>query len=174
MSVLLEVEHVTTYRYARPVEFSAHRVLFHPRTAHDIRVLSTELEVSPASRQRWIHDVFSNSVAIVEPLVPAAELRFTVRFTIEHHGTPNHELPVAPEAELYPFEYNADDRNDLSGFIPAQYPDDAAAVRDWVAQFLPRQGRIRTRDVLTNINEGIRNGFGYAARATPPAPSAPR
>jgi transglutaminase-like putative cysteine protease len=164
MSVLLEVEHVTTYRYACPVEFSAHRVLFHPRTAHDIRVLSTELEVSPASKQRLIHDVFSNSVAIVEPLVPAAELRFTVRFTIEHHGTLNHELPIDPEAKLYPFDYSADDRNDLSGFIAPQYPEDAAVLRDWVAQFLPRQGRIHTRDVLANINEGIRNGFTYAAR----------
>jgi hypothetical protein len=31
MSVFLEVEHVTTYRYNKPVEFSPQRVMFRPR-----------------------------------------------------------------------------------------------------------------------------------------------
>jgi Bacterial transglutaminase-like N-terminal region len=62
--IVLEVEHITTYRYTQPVEFSTHRVAFHPRAAHDIRVLCATL---------------------VEPLVPAHELRFTARFAIEHH-----------------------------------------------------------------------------------------
>ena len=50
MSVILKVEHVTTYRYHRPVEFSPHRVMFRPRAAHDIHVLSDSLEVSPHSK----------------------------------------------------------------------------------------------------------------------------
>ena len=164
MSVILEVEHITTYRYARPVEFQHHRVSFHPRAAHDLRVLQASLDVSPHSRQHWIHDVFSNSVTIVEPLVPAEELRFTARLQIEHHGVLNQELPIAPEAKIYPFEYSADDRADLSSFLPLQYPDDAGLVRDWVASFLPQRGRTHTRDILANINEAIRTDFGYAAR----------
>jgi transglutaminase-like putative cysteine protease len=164
LPIILDVEHVTTYRYVRAVEFSAHRVAFHPRAAHDMRVLHAELEVTPYSRQHWIHDVFSNSVAVVEPLVPADELRFTARFAVEHHGLKNHELPIAPEAKLYPFEYSADDRDDLSSFLRPQYPDDAAVVREWVSSFLPQRGRTHTRDILANINEAIRADFGYAAR----------
>lgn len=164
MSIVLEVEHITTYRYARPVEFATHRVAFHPRAAHDIRVLNASLEVSPHSRQHWIHDVFSNSVAIVEPLGAAAELRFTARFSIEHHGVLNHELPIAPEAQYYPFEYSADDRCDLSSFLPPQYPDDRAAVRAWVGTLMPQFGPTQTRDILTRINEAIRSDFRYAAR----------
>jgi hypothetical protein len=135
MSVILEVEHVTTYRYSKPVQFGHHRVAFHPRAAHDIRVLYADLAVSPHSRQHWILDVFSNSVAIVEPLVPADTLTFTARFAIEHLGVKNQELPVDAEAELYPFDYSTADRVDLSGFLPVQYPDYAAAGRDWVAGF---------------------------------------
>lgn len=164
LPVILDVEHVTTYRYARAVEFSAHRVAFHPRAAHDMRVLHAELEVTPYSRQHWIHDVFSNSVAVVEPLVPADELRFTARFAVEHHGVKNHELPIAPEAKLYPFAYSDDDRDDLSSFLRPQYPDDATVVRDWVSSFLPQRGRTHTRDILANINEAIRTDFAYAAR----------
>lgn len=164
MPVYLEVRHITTYRYARPVSFGTHRVLFLPRAAHDIRVLDARLDVNPGSQQRWIHDVFSNSVALVEPLSPAQALTFSAQVTIEHHGVKNRELPIAPEAKLYPFEYTADDRNDLASFLPAQYPDDAAAVRAWVARFLPASGRIHTHDALANLNEGVRNEFRYAAR----------
>jgi transglutaminase-like putative cysteine protease len=164
MSVILDVEHTTTYRYAKPVVFGPHRVAFHPRAAHDIRVLQASLEVSPHSQQHWIHDVFSNSVAVVEPLVPAKELRFTARFQVEHHGVKNQELPIDPEAEHYPFAYSPQDQVDLGGFLIAQYPDDVGMLRDWIARFLPRQGRIHTRDVLTNITEAIRADFRYASR----------
>lgn len=162
--IILEVEHITTYRYRKPVEFSTHRIAFHPRAAHDIRVLHVGLEVSPHSRQHWIHDVFSNSVVIVEPLIPSDELRFTARFTVEHYGVKNDELPIAKEAEIYPFDYSAAVRDDLGGFLVAQYPEDAVPVRDWVATFLPTRGRIHTRDVLANISEAISGDFRYAAR----------
>lgn len=164
MSVILEVEHVTTYRYARPVRFSPHRVMFRPRAAHDIHVVSASLEISPQCSQRWIHDVFSNSVAIVEPLVPAAELCLTARVVVEHHGVKSLELPIAPEAERYPFQYSTDDQLDLAGFLPRQYPDDAGVVSDWVRQFQPLHGQIHTQDILANINAAIRAEFAYAAR----------
>ncbi len=164
MPVVLEVEHTTTYHYARPVTFSHHRVSFLPRAAHDLKVLSSTLEVSPHSRQHWMHDVFSNSLTVVEPLLPADELRFSARFAIEHAGVKNMELPVSPEAEHYPFEYTDERKSDLSNFLPLQYPDDAGLLRDWMAKFMPQRGRIHTRDVLVNLCEGIRSDFAYAAR----------
>jgi transglutaminase-like putative cysteine protease len=164
MAVYLEVEHVTTYRYAREVEFAPHRVMFRPRSAHDLRVMSASLEVSPRSRQYWIHDVFSNSVAVVEPLIPAEELKFTARFTISHYGVHNLELPVAEDAKYYPFTYSADDSIDLANFLQPQYPEDVAQLRAWVAAFLPSRGKIHTRDILININEAIRKDFRYVAR----------
>ena len=164
MSVFFKVAHVTTYRYHKPVEFSAHRVMFRPRAAHDIRVLSATLDASPLSKQYWVQDVFSNSVAVVEPRVPADVLELRARFVIEHFGTKNLELPIAPEAENYPFQYGAEDRQDLATFLPPQYPDDQPVLREWVSQFMPRRGVIDTRDILTNVNEAIRTDFTYQSR----------
>lgn len=164
MSVFLEVEHVTTYRYNKPVELSPHRVMFRPRAGHDIRVLSSTLTVSPHSTQYWMQDVFSNSVAIVEPRVPADELALRGHFVIEHFGVKNLELPVAPEAEHYPFHYTDEDQLDLTPFLPPQYPEDQPLLRDWAAQFLPRRGTTRTRDILANINAAIRSDFQYQSR----------
>ncbi|HXZ08635.1 MAG TPA: transglutaminase family protein [Paraburkholderia sp.] len=164
MSVFLEVEHVTTYRYNRPVEFARHRVMFRPRAAHDIRVLSATLTVSPHSTQYWMQDVFSNSVAIVEPRVPADALDLRARFVIEHFGVKNLELPLAREAENYPFQYSDECRIDLAPFLPPQYPEDQPMLRDWVAQFLPQRGTTHTRDILANINAAIRSDFEYQSR----------
>lgn len=164
MSVFLKVEHVTTYSYHKPVEFSPHRVMFRPRAAHDIRVLSASLDVSPHSRQYWKHDVFSNSVAVVEPRVPADMLELRASFVIEHFGVKNLELPLAAGFENYPFQYADEDRLDLANFLPPQYPDDQPMLREWLAQFLPRRGTIHTRDVLANINAAIRSDFAYQSR----------
>jgi transglutaminase-like putative cysteine protease len=164
MSVFLKVEHFTTYRYRKPVEFSTHRVMFRPRAAHDIRVLSANLEVSPLSRHYWVHDVFSNSVAVVEPRVPADRLQFRASFVIEHLGVKNLELPLDASAESYPFHYTDEDRLDLANFLLPQYPEDQEMVHEWVAQFLPKRGTIHTRDILTNINEAIRSDFLYQSR----------
>ena len=154
MSVFLQVEHVTTYRYNKPVEFSRHRVMFRPRAAHDIRVLSATLAVSPHSTQYWKQDVFSNSVAVVEPRVPANMLEFRARFIIEHFGVKYLELP------------GDEDRCDLATFLSPQYFDDQSLLREWVAQFLPRRGTIHTRDILANVNAAFAT-TSSTNRATP-------
>jgi transglutaminase-like putative cysteine protease len=91
-------------------------------------------------------------------------LQLRARFVIEHFGVKNLELPVVPEAENYPFQYNDEDRLDLASFLPPQYPDDQPMLRDWVTQFLPRRGTIHTRDILANINSAIRGDFQYQSR----------
>ena len=40
---VLNVRHVTTYRYARPVEFGEHRMMMRPRDGHDQRLVASEL-----------------------------------------------------------------------------------------------------------------------------------
>ena len=61
----LNVRHVTTYNYARPVQFGEHRVMMRPRDRHDQRLVSSELVIDPRpARLRWIYDAFDNCVAI--------------------------------------------------------------------------------------------------------------
>ena len=62
---LLSVRHVTVYRYADPVGFGEHRMMFRPRESHDLRLIEERLDIVPRpTRLRWLHDVFDNSVAV--------------------------------------------------------------------------------------------------------------
>jgi transglutaminase-like putative cysteine protease len=43
----LTVRHTTIYRYRRPVVFGPHRLMLRPRDGHDLRLVSSELELAP-------------------------------------------------------------------------------------------------------------------------------
>jgi hypothetical protein len=49
------------YRYSRPVCLGDHRLILRPRDSHDLRLIQTSLNLSPAASIHWFHDVFGNS-----------------------------------------------------------------------------------------------------------------
>ena len=164
MPVQYEIVHTTTYHYQQPVSFGEHRVMFRPRDSHDLRVLATDLEVSPESLVRMIQDPHSNSVALVQPLESATELRIVCSFTIEHAHTNNLELPLAPSAEVFPFAYSVEERFDLEQYLRPHYDDPGGHLTAWARQFIRTDGLTGTRDLLVKMNQFIRDNFGYAAR----------
>ena len=46
---LLTIQHKTVYRYTHPVAFGEHRIMLRPRDGHDLRVLSSSLEIDAAA-----------------------------------------------------------------------------------------------------------------------------
>src|ERR1700730_9437221 len=56
------VRHTSIYRYSEPVDFGEHRMLFRPRSSHDLRLVTMQLKITPEpARLRWLHDIFDNS-----------------------------------------------------------------------------------------------------------------
>ena len=164
MPVQYEIVHTTIYHYQQPVSFGEHRVMFRPRDSHDLRVLATDLEVSPESLVRMIQDPHSNSVALVQPLESAEELKIVCSFTIEHAHINNLELPLAPSAEVFPFAYSVEERFDLEHYLRPHYDDPGGHLTAWARQFIRTDGLTGTRDLLVKMNQFIRDNFGYAAR----------
>ena len=109
----LTVRHTTLYRYARPVGFGPHRLMLRPRDSHDLRLVRTELALSPPAQLRWIHDVFGNSVALAHFAGTASELRIESALHIERYALDRPAFELDPEARTYPFVYSSDDRTDL-------------------------------------------------------------
>jgi transglutaminase-like putative cysteine protease len=138
--------------------------MFRPRDSHDLRVLATDLQVSPEFMVRMIQDPHSNSVALVQPLVPATELKIVCSFTIEHAHTLNLELPLAPSAEVFPFAYSLEERFDLEQYLRPHHDDPGGHLTAWARQFIRTDGLTGTRDLLVKMNEFIRVNFRYAER----------
>lgn len=163
MAELIEVVHTTTYRYAEPVHFGEHRMMFRPQPRHDMRVLHAELEVTPEHALRWITDSFSNSIAAVTFPGAARELKFVARFAIEQFGQANLELPLAPDAVTYPVEYSASEQLDLYPFLRPSAADPRGELKAWAQGFVRYAGG-DTRRMLQAMMESIRREFSYRAR----------
>ncbi len=157
------IRHRTTYRYARPVQLGRHRLMFRPRGSHDMRVLDTKLVISPpATAVRWLHDVFGNSVALVEFDVSAAELMFESNVLVAHFGLDAPACPVEEYAATYPFSYSVEDIPDLGRTIERHYPDPDHQVDLWAKQFL--SGGVETLPLLQRMTHAIKESFTYQAR----------
>src|SRR5437764_3697017 len=132
---LLTVRHATTYRYSAPVTFGQHRLMLRPRDSHDLRLVGAELALSPPGTVRWMHDVFGNSVALVDFSGAAGELAIVSTLTIERYALARLDFRIAPEAETYPFMHSADDRTDLGRLRERHYPDPRGIVEEWARRF---------------------------------------
>lgn len=164
MSWVLEVQHTTTYRYANPVEFGEHRLMFRPRAGHDNRVLDASVTVFPDSDIRWVFDVFSNSVTVIAPRFRASELRVDCAFRIANDDVQVLELPVEPRASKIPFDYEVDERRDLGAFLDPHYPDPDGRLYEWTQQFFPGTARRDTSEMLIEMAGAIKNQVRYIAR----------
>jgi transglutaminase-like putative cysteine protease len=153
------------YRYHRPVVFDEHRAMFRPRDSHDLRVLDAELILSPPGEVRWIHDVFSNSIALITFAQPATELRFESRVEIEHYALSDPEWMLRDYAASYPFRYDNDQIVDLLPTLQSHYPDLEGAISAWARQFLDPGESTNTQELLIQITRAIRQQFSYQERA---------
>jgi transglutaminase-like putative cysteine protease len=162
---VLRVTHKTTYVYSKPVEFGEHRLMSRPRDSHDLRLLDTTLVIDPpATAIRWIHDVFSNSIAIATFDEPSERLTFESGFRAEHFPTAEKALEVESYASKFPFSYSAEDAMDLAHTRDRHYPDPEHKIDAWAKAILEKTEGGETIAVLTAMTQEIKQQFKYAAR----------
>jgi transglutaminase-like putative cysteine protease len=159
---LLEVRHSTVYRYRRPVRFGEHRAMLRPRDSHDMRILETALTISPRARVRWMHDVFSNSISMIEIEGEADTLRLESRIKVMHYPKARLEEQLEKPPVTYPFAYEADDLIDLGATHNRHYPDPDGVVESWALQFLAPD--IGVLALLTTMTQRIHATMVYEAR----------
>ena len=165
MSVFFDITHTTHYRYAQPVQLGEHRVLFRPRDSHDLRVLATDMVVTPAPVDiRLYQDVYSNSVALVHPQSPATELKVVCSFSVEHTGTRALDVPLSPRAQSFPVNYNFEERLALSHYLVPYYDDPNGSLLAWACQFIDPTGASDARQLLVAMTQSIRSSMLYLAR----------
>jgi transglutaminase-like putative cysteine protease len=159
----LTVRHLTTYRYARPVTFGPHRLMLRPRDSHDLRLVRTELTLSPPARMRWLHDVYGNSVAIADFLDEASGLTIASVLHLERYALERPVFELDEDARTYPFVYSSEDRTDLGRLLERHTPDPNGILDEWARGFVMAK-QTDTLALLADINTGIKSQLTYNAR----------
>ena len=161
---VVTIRHTTVYRYAAPVTFGDHRLMFRPRDSHDLRLLETGLQISPTASVRWLHDVFGNSIAVASFVEPAPELQLVSTIRLEHFPGIALEFPLEPYARHHPFSYSAEEVPDLGRTMERHYPDPDHRIDEWAHRFVAGPGETDTQALLVSITAAIREELRYEAR----------
>jgi len=163
---ILKVTHRTTYRYGAAVSFGEHRWLFRPRDSQLQRLILAERTISPEpSDLTWIHDVFSNQIAVVNFDRKAAELSFESAITLEHTPQTGPRFPTDEAARIWPFEYDSDTLTDIEPYRRIHYPD--PAVEAWAQKLIPHAGVADTAELLLTLTHAVRETCSYSRRTDP-------
>ena len=139
--------------------------MLRPRETRDLSVSSYDLEISPAARVDWSHDVAGNAIATAYFDTPTESLSIRSRTHLDLRAAVWPVFPIAASASSYPFLYSQDDWTDLGALVTPQYADDMGRLSKWVERFI--MGRpTDTLSLLKDISNGITTEISYQVRET--------
>ena len=158
----VEIHHRTSYSYRKSVRLGLHRLMLRPRESRDVRLLSSELLVSPEATIEWAQDVAGNAVATVRFETPtnALVIDSVTRVGLEAGTYP--VFDIAASAHSFPFRYSDDDWTDLGALTVPQYRD-GGPLRSWAQGFVARTPT-DTLSLLKDLNAGTCGAVAYEAR----------
>jgi transglutaminase-like putative cysteine protease len=161
--ITLKIHHKTTYRYRQPVSLGPHRLMLRPRESRDLRLISSDVAVTPDAVVTWAHDVFGNAVATASFQTLTDTLVIDSVTELQHNATAWPVFDVAASSVFYPFRYSEDDWIDLGALTVQQYPDPAGRLRDWARAFV-RGNPTDTLALLKDLSSGISGWIRYQSR----------
>ena len=163
--ITLRIHHRTTYRYRQPVSLGPHRLMLRPRESRDLRLISSDVTVTPAATVTWAQDVFGNAVATAtfQSMADILVIDSVVELQLNAAAWP--VFDIAASAIVYPFQYSSDEWIDLGALAIQQYPDPSGRLRDWARAFV-RGNSTDTLSLLKDLCAGVSNGSAIRAGRT--------
>ncbi|MDA8376326.1 MAG: transglutaminase family protein [Planctomycetia bacterium] len=164
MAILVALNHVTHYRYDRPVTLSPQMVRLRPAPHTRTPIRSYSMRVLPAKHfVNWQQDPYANYQArLVFPEL-TREFRVEVDLVAEMTVINPFDFFLEPEAENYPFAYDPSLKRELAPYL------EAAAPGPLLAELIKSCQRkdLRTADFLVEINTKINHLLKYLIRLEP-------
>ena len=161
--ITLKIHHRTAYRYRQPVSLGPHRLMLRPRESRDLRLVSSDVIVTPTATLTWAQDVFGNSVATATFQSMADNLVIDSVVELQLNAAAWPVFDIAASAIVYPFQYSSDESIDLGALAIQQYPDPSGRLRDWACTFVLGQ-TTDTLSLLKDLCACVSNGIRYQSR----------
>ena len=161
--IALRIYHKTSYRFAEPVTLWPHRLLLRPRESRDLRLVSSNVTVTPAATLSWAQDVFGNSIATASFQTKADHLVIDSVAEIQLDAAAWPVFPISGSAISYPFRYADDEWTDLGGLAAPQYPDPAGRLQAWARGFIGGSPT-DTLSLLKDLSAGVAAQVRYQSR----------
>jgi uncharacterized protein (DUF2126 family) len=164
VSIHVALNHVTHYRYDRPVSLSPHQIRLRPAPHCRARILSYSQRLVPAQHfMNWQQDPYSNYVARVTFPERTRELRVEIDLVTEHAVFNPFDFFLEPAVEQAPFDYEPALLRDLQPFLRVEPM--SSRFESYLASI--DRTRQRTIDRLVGLNRRLSQDIGYVIRLEP-------
>ncbi len=164
MSIHVALNHVTDYRYDRPVTLGPQIVRLRPCPHSRTRILSYSMRVEPAQHfVNWQQDPQANYLARLVFPEKTDRFRIEIDLVAEMAVLNPFDFFLEPHAERFPFAYAADDLHQLAPYLVKLPP--APRFSEYLAA-VPR-APTPTVDFLVALNQGLQEHIRYLIRHEP-------
>src|SRR5471030_1268790 len=165
MSIHVALHHRTTYTYDRLVALGPQIVRLRPAPHSRTPILSYSLTVEPKDHFiNWQQDPQGNYLARL--VIPEKTKKFevTIDLVANMAVTNPFDFFLEPEAETYPFAYDASLTEEIAPFRKVEAP--GPLLQAWLAK-VDRTTKMRTIDFLVGLNARLQQEIGYIVRLEP-------
>jgi uncharacterized protein (DUF2126 family) len=164
VSIHIALNHVTHYRYDRPVALGPQVVRLRPAPHCRTRILSYSLKVTPAKHfVNWQQDPEANYLARLTFPDRTREFRVEVDLVAEMAVLNPFDFFLEPYAQKFPFKYEAAEQRDLAPYL-TKLPV-TAHLQEYLAR-IPRT-EVVTIDFLVELNRSLARDIRYLIRMEP-------
>jgi len=164
MTIHAALNHVTHYTYDRLVTLGPQVIRLRPAPHCRSKIISYSLKVEPEGHFiNWQQDPFANYQARLVFPDQTTEFKVTVDVVMDMAVYNPFDFFLEPEAEQYPFAYEANLKQELSPYL---VPDPATPL---VQAYLGKIDRSKRRSVmfLVDLNTLVHKDIAYTIRMEP-------
>jgi uncharacterized protein (DUF2126 family) len=164
MTIHVALNHVTHYRYDRPVQLGPQVVRLRPAPHARTPVHAYSLTVAPQKHfVNWQQDPQGNWLARLVFPERTRELRIEVELVAEMAVINPFDFFLEPDAERFPFRYAPELEHELAPFLARLPP--SPLFKAYLDE-IPRQSK-PTVDFLVELNRGLSRDVRYVIRMEP-------
>lgn len=164
--------HRTYYNFSGLVQLQPHTLRLRPREGHELRIESSQLDITPPATLRWHRDAEDNSVATATFDTPTRQLVIESEAIIQQFNEAPLDFLVADYAIDYPFAYTPADKILLAPYLNGTAPAASDPLAQWVASVWQPGEAVQTYALLQRLCTRIYQTLTYQLREEPGVQSA--
>src|SRR5438105_5511410 len=164
MSIHAALNHVTHYKYDRPVQLGPQVVRLRPAPHSRSTIVSYSLKVEPAGHFiNWQQDPFANYQARLVFPEKTTEFKVTVDLVVEMAVYNPFDFFLEPSAENFPFKYEPLVAQELAPYLAVE------PITPLLQAYLRKIDRSEraTIDFLVDVNQMLQHDIKYLIRMEP-------
>jgi uncharacterized protein (DUF2126 family)/transglutaminase-like putative cysteine protease len=167
MSIHVALNHVTHYRYDRPINLGPQVVRLRPAPHSRTRILSYSMRVEPAEHfVNWQQDPQSNYLARLVFPEKTTSFRIEIDLVAEMAVLNPFDFFLEPSADHYPFTYAPEVATELAPYlVKSAEATNAPAFEAYLATI--SRTKTPTNDWLVSINQQLQRDIAYLVRLEP-------